>query len=92
MKGLVETLKLGDRMEEGAHRIDYNNAGEDDSAGYAAFEEAMITARNRTMAAHAGPILDRGNAFIAVGALHLPGEKGLIELFRKDGYTVTAVN
>jgi uncharacterized protein YbaP (TraB family) len=67
-------------------------AGEDDSAGYAAFEEAMITARNRTMAAHAEPILDRGNAFIAVGALHLPGEKGLIELFRQDGYTVTAVN
>ena len=52
----------------------------------------MVTARNRTMAANAAPILQRGNAFIAVGALHLPGEKGLIELLRRDGYTVTAVN
>ena len=109
MKGLVETLKLGDRMDDVIETmiVLYERedtgmfwplfravlpAGEDDSAGYAAFEEAMITARNRTMAIHAGPILDRGNAFIAVGALHLPGEKGLIELFRKDGYTVTAVN
>ena len=38
--------------------------------------EAMITSRNRTMADHAKPILARGNAFIAVGALHLPGPEG----------------
>ena len=31
-------------------------------------------------------------AFIAVGALHLPGTEGLVELFRKAGYTVTAAN
>jgi uncharacterized protein YbaP (TraB family) len=26
---------------------------------------------------------------IAVGALHLIGDQGLVELFRKQGYTVT---
>jgi uncharacterized protein YbaP (TraB family) len=62
-----------------------------DEAGYAAFEETMVTARNRNMAEKAGPILTEGNAFIAVGALHLPGPNGLIELLRQDGYTVSAV-
>jgi uncharacterized protein YbaP (TraB family) len=37
------------------------------------------------------PHLDKGGAYIAVGALHLPGKSGLIELLRAAGYTVTAV-
>jgi uncharacterized protein YbaP (TraB family) len=44
------------------------------------------------MADRAAPILARGNAFMAVGAMHLPGPKGLVEGFRKGGYTVTAVD
>ncbi|MCB8829204.1 TraB/GumN family protein [Escherichia coli] len=34
--------------------------------------------------------MDKGNAFIAVGALHLPGEKGLVALLRSKGFTVEA--
>ncbi|TIU64218.1 MAG: polysaccharide biosynthesis protein GumN, partial [Mesorhizobium sp.] len=64
----------------------------DDPASYAAFEETMITSRNKVMADHAAPFLARGTAFIAVGALHLPGPQGLVEDFRKAGYTVTAVD
>ena len=63
----------------------------DDDGGYAAFEEAMISNRNVTMAERAMPIIDKGNAFIAVGALHLPGEKGVPQLLSERGYTVTAV-
>lgn len=63
-------------------------AGPGEEAGYAAFQEAMIDARNRTMARAAGPILDRGGAFVAVGALHLAGEQGLVALLRKQGYAV----
>jgi uncharacterized protein YbaP (TraB family) len=65
--------------------------GGEDEAGYAAFEETMVTARNRNMVAKAASILDEGDAFIAVGALHLPGPNGLVELLRKDGYTVSAI-
>ena len=36
------------------------------------------------------PIIDKGNAFIAVGALHLPGEQGLVSLLKSRGYTITA--
>ncbi len=50
----------------------------------------MINARNKLMAERAEPILARGNAFIAVGGLHLPGNEGLVEKFRQAGYTVTA--
>ncbi len=29
--------------------------------------------------------------FIAVGALHLPGENGVLELLKKEGYSVKPV-
>jgi len=107
VKGLVETLKLGDRIDDVMETmiVLYEAeetgmfwplfratlpSGDDGDSGYAAFEETMITARNKTMAERAEPILAKGNAFIAVGALHLPGSEGLIEIFRKAGYTVTA--
>ena len=60
--------------------------------GYARFEERIITMRNHVMAERAGPILEDGNAFIAVGALHLPGREGLVSLLQNAGYTVTAVH
>lgn len=68
------------------------NAGANDAEGYAAFEEALINTRNATMAERATPILAKGSVFIAVGALHLPGENGLPKLLQDAGYTVTAVN
>lgn len=64
---------------------------EEDAAAYAAFEQRIITDRNHTMAERAGPVLADGNVFIAVGALHLPGSEGLVELLRKQGFRVTAV-
>ena len=64
---------------------------EEGSGDYAAFDQAMVKARNGTMAERVRPILDRGNAFVAVGALHLPGEEGLIELLRAQGYSVEGV-
>jgi uncharacterized protein YbaP (TraB family) len=44
------------------------------------------------MAERAAPILAGGNVFMAVGALHLPGKDGLVELLRRQGFTVTAVH
>ncbi len=64
--------------------------GTESGQNYAEFEEKMINTRNRTMAERAAPIIDRGNAFVAVGALHLPGEQGLVSLLKNKGYTITA--
>jgi uncharacterized protein YbaP (TraB family) len=58
----------------------------------AAFEQRIILDRNKIMAERAAPVLDKGNALIAVGALHLVGDQGLVALFRKQGFTVTAAN
>jgi len=66
--------------------------GKDEESDYAAFEQRIILDRNKVMAERAEPILAKGNVFMAVGALHLPGEGGVIELLRKQGFTVTAVN
>lgn len=60
--------------------------------GYAAFEEMIVTKRNHVMAERAAPLLNEGGLFMAVGALHLPGEEGVIELLRSQGFKVTAVN
>jgi hypothetical protein len=64
---------------------------EEDASGYAAFEERIVTMRNHVMAERAAPILDAGNAFIAIGALHLPGKQGVVALLEEAGYTVSAV-
>ena len=51
----------------------------------------LVIDRNRTMAKRATPLLEKGRAFIAVGALHLVGARGMVELLRLDGWTVTRV-
>jgi uncharacterized protein len=64
----------------------------DDSFNMAEFEQKLVLDRNIIMANRAADTLSKGNAFMAVGALHLSGDKGLVELLRAQGYTVTAVN
>ncbi len=56
-----------------------------------AAEQSLLVARNRGMRDKALELLAEGNAFIAVGGLHLPGKHGLVALFREAGYTVTPV-
>lgn len=60
-------------------------------AGYAAFTEVLIDKRNQNMAERSVQYLEEAATLIAVGALHLPGDTGLVELLRKQGYTLTAV-
>lgn len=55
------------------------------------FRKSLLEDRNKRMSTSAQPFLDKGNAFVAVGALHLPGETGLVALFRKAGFTVVPV-
>jgi uncharacterized protein YbaP (TraB family) len=50
------------------------------------FVEQGIVARNRRMLEALLPKLAEKTVFVAVGALHLPGESGLIQLLRREGY------
>lgn len=61
------------------------------NASFEGFKAHMIDRRNRLMRTRALPLLAEGNVFIAVGALHLIGENGLVSLIRNAGFEVTAV-
>ncbi len=60
------------------------------ASAYDGFLKILLVDRNIKMRDKAVPILDKGGAFIAVGAMHLPGDTGLVRLLRDKGYTVTA--
>jgi uncharacterized protein len=55
------------------------------------FRHAGIVERNRNMAQRAQPLIERGGAMIAVGALHLPGPEGMVALLREQGNRVEAI-
>ena len=55
------------------------------------FYKALVTDRNIRMADRADGFMQKLPTFIAVGALHLPGAGGVIDLLRKKGYRVEGV-
>jgi uncharacterized protein len=61
------------------------------ASAFKGFESSIVVKRNLSMRSAALPHIEKGGAFIAVGALHLPGEFGLVEQLREIGYTITAV-
>ena len=65
--------------------------GNDGSGVFARLEQRLVVARNRRMVDRMGSLLQQGNAFVAVGALHLPGEQGILQLLADRGYRVTRV-
>ena len=52
-------------------------------------KDVLLDVRNIGMHERALPDMEKGGVFLAVGALHLPGEKGLVRLFQNSGFTVT---
>jgi uncharacterized protein YbaP (TraB family) len=56
------------------------------------FEQRLIIERNHLMADRLEAHLQRGGAFIAGGALHLPGEDGLIRLLEQRGYSLRMIH
>ncbi len=58
---------------------------------YSEFQTHLIDKRNIVMRDRSLPLIEKGASFVAVGALHLPGEMGLVNLYRQAGYKVTAV-
>lgn len=50
-----------------------------------------LSVRNVEMAGNLAILANKGSVFAAVGAAHLPGEKGIISLLRARGFRVTPV-
>ena len=56
-----------------------------------AINRRLIYDRNERMVERMTPRLKEGNAFIAIGSLHLPGEQGVLRLLQQRGYNVSVV-
>lgn len=78
-----DTAELYELMER--------DRGDLSEAQYQEFLERTLFRRNRVMLERLARELAAGDAFVAVGALHLPGEKGLLRLLEEAGYRVTRV-
>jgi uncharacterized protein YbaP (TraB family) len=64
---------------------------QEERSAEAEFTRLLLVGRNELMMKRSAPLLAKGGAFIAVGALHLPGKGGLIERARSAGYRVTKI-
>ena len=55
------------------------------------FVDRILDARNHRMVERLLPLLEKASTFVAVGALHLPGEDGILALLEQRGFRVTPV-
>lgn len=55
------------------------------------FEKNLLNDRNKNWVPRIKKVIHEKSTFFAVGAGHLPGENGVINLLRKEGYIVKAV-
>jgi len=78
-RDLAGLMQLSDKYKSDDARL--NNA----------LMDRLLVQRNKIMAERMQARLQEGNAFIAVGALHLPGETGLLRQLAQAGYRVTRV-
>jgi len=53
--------------------------------------QGILYDRNERILERIIPYLDNGSAFVAVGALHLAGEKGLLHLLKNKNYIITRI-
>ncbi|OQC34654.1 MAG: TraB family protein [Bacteroidetes bacterium ADurb.Bin057] len=101
---LVGTLRGKDRITEELHELNaYYKKGNlvpllqtylNDSSEFAPTAQEkflMLDARNLEWTKKLPDLLHKNSCFVAVGALHLVGENGLINLLRQKGYRVSKV-
>jgi len=74
-----------------AGMIAFNEQPHYDEAIFNRFMQRMLYDRNTRMIDRMEKYLQQGSAFVAVGALHMPGEKGLLNLLNEKGYKITQV-
>jgi uncharacterized protein len=60
----------------------------DKDFGMEEYQDILLDSRNKNWVQQLKGILKKERVFVAVGAGHLPGKKGLLALLREAGYTV----
>jgi len=76
------TVYKSQRLPEIEHLFNNNEFGIEEN------QDLLLDNRNRNWVTQLRTIMQKQPVFIAVGAGHLPGNVGLINLLKKEGYTV----
>ncbi len=103
-EGLVELLENPERSVTIANQITEAYMSQDserllalaqedeqESAMDPKFQEALLEKRNKDWAEKLITIMQNAPTFVAVGALHLYGDVGLVKLLQENGYEVEAL-
>ena len=89
-KGMKEMRELTDiYLSQDIEKIHSYTVSSDVSSQE--FEEDLLNNRNKNWIAPIKKIIKKNKAFIAVGAAHLGGPNGIIELLKAEGYTLTPI-
>jgi uncharacterized protein YbaP (TraB family) len=100
-KELVNYIDSSDQNRHSTEQLVdlYNNQDLDgidslsrkDDGGMSNYMDLLLYDRNRKWAKNLDTLLPKKSLLIAVGAAHLPGKGGVLDLLRKEGYTVDPV-
>lgn len=55
-------------------------------------DKQVVAKRNQEWAPIIASNIETGSCLIAVGAMHLPGENGLINMLKEQGYEMNPIN
>lgn len=93
-RNFAEQKKEFSKMTEAYKAKDLDALGNmiSSSPDIAGFEDILLVDRNRNWIPIMESAMKKEPAFFAVGAGHLPGKDGVIELLRKAGYTVRPID
>jgi len=93
-KAIIGFSSQGNEMKE-MLKIYMEQKGEalvekiEDSDASGSFNKELVTKRNHRLTERAIPDFEKSSVFMAVGAAHLPGNEGVIEILRSKGFKVT---
>jgi len=86
--GEVDSLLQTYRKQDLKMIEQLTNSGQGEEGKYL---DLLLYKRNRNWASQFDAIAAKGSTLFAVGAGHLPGKEGVLELLRKKGYTLTPI-
>ncbi|MEP6682183.1 MAG: TraB/GumN family protein [Parafilimonas sp.] len=87
------TVDIDKKIQEAYRRgdLDLLDSLERTSFNSPAYTEKFLYQRNTIQANSIDTLIKHHSIFVGVGAAHLPGSKGVIELLRKKGYTLRPI-
>ena len=99
---LIETIKSGDtgsnQMKEMVEMYKTQNINAmismitDEGESLSEYEDILLSKRNKAWISGMRKMMSELPTFFAVGAGHLAGEKGVINLLKKEGYKLTPIS